>query len=169
MVSKESIHIYIRRHKPKPALCEFCQKVPSREVANLKNHHYTKDINDYAWLCHRCHQALDKTSPPQVYDWNGKHHRPESIKKMSLTKQGMYDGKNNPFFGKHHTDEVIQKNRDAHLGKPGTRLGCHHTIKSRLKISLAMMGKIPWNKGKHGIYSEETKRKMVRKPIGVRI
>lgn len=147
MVSKVSIHQYIRRHKPKPILCEGCYKCPPREVANLKNHHYTKDINDYAWLCHRCHQAFDKTTPQDLYDWNGKHHRQESIEKMSLTKQGMYDGEKNPFFGKHHSDEAIQKNRDAHLGKPGNRLECHHTETSKLKMSLAMKGRVPWNKG----------------------
>lgn len=128
-------------------LCETCGKCPPRELANLKNHHYTKDINDYSWLCHRCHQALDKTSPPQVFDWNGKQHRPESIKKMSLSKQGMYDGEKNPFFGKRHSSEAKKKNRDAHLGKPGNRLGCHHTETSKQKMSNAMKGRTSWNKG----------------------
>lgn len=42
-------------------------------------------------------------------------------------------------------------------GEIGCRLGKHHTEQSRLKMSEAMKGKIPWNKGKHGIWSEEAK------------
>jgi len=27
-----------------------------------------------------------------------------------------YKGKNNPFYGKHHTEKINEKNRTAHLG-----------------------------------------------------
>ena len=36
-------------------------------------------------------------------------------------------GENNPFFGKKHTEESKEKNRQAHLGKPSARKGKHHT------------------------------------------
>lgn len=32
-------------------------------------------------------------------------------------------GQNNPFFGKHHTEESNEKNRQAHLGKPSPNKG----------------------------------------------
>ena len=58
--------------------------------------------------------------------------------------------------GKHHTEEAKEKNRQAHLGKPGTFKGKQHTEKSKEKMRLANMGKEPWNKGKKvGPQSEE--------------
>lgn len=41
----------------------------------------------------------------------------ESRRKMSEGKKGKYTGENSPFFGKHHTEEAKEKNRQAHLGK----------------------------------------------------
>lgn len=147
MVCKVTIHKHMRKRKPKPLFCEFCKERPARDLANLKNHNYTENINDYIWLCHRCHQKLDKTTPSDLYDWNGKKHRLESIEKMSKTKTGMYSGKNNPFYGKHHTIENLEKNRIAHLGNT-IRKGSHHTEESKRKMSISMKGRIPWNKGR---------------------
>jgi hypothetical protein len=47
-------------------------------------------------------------------------------------------GKKNPFYGRKHSDE------------------------SKRKILLSHRGQIPWNKGKVGVYSEETLLKMRR-------
>jgi DNA mismatch endonuclease (patch repair protein) len=44
--------------------------------------------------------------------------------------------------------------------------GKKHTRKAIKKMRLAHKGAKPWNKGKTGIYSEETKKKMGVKPIG---
>jgi len=38
------------------------------------------------------------------------------------------------------------------------RLGTHHTEETREKISKSKLGSTPWNKGKSGIYSDETRR-----------
>lgn len=43
------------------------------------------------------------------------------------------------------------------------RQGNTHNLSSRNKLSKSLKGNIPWNKGKTGIYSEETLQKM-RKP-----
>ena len=42
----------------------------------------------------------------------------------------------------------------------GSFSGMHHSEESRRKMSESRKGKVPWNKGKHGIYSEESCRKM---------
>ena len=39
----------------------------------------------------------------------GRPHREESKRKMSVAKQGMYDGDKNPFFGKTHSQVSIDK------------------------------------------------------------
>lgn len=44
-------------------------------------------------------------------------------------------GKKNPFYGRHHTEEAREKNRQAHLGKPGSRKGipCSEETKAKLR------------------------------------
>lgn len=40
---------------------------------------------------------------------NGFHHKEESKQKMSASKNGIYMGENNPFYGKHHSKEQTEK------------------------------------------------------------
>lgn len=47
----------------------------------------------------------------------GKKLSEEVKRKLSLLRKG----KNNPFYGKHHTQEAIEKNRKAHLGLKGEK------------------------------------------------
>jgi len=56
---------------------------------------------------------------------------------------------------KGHTvsDEHRQKVAESLKGKP-------KSTEARQKMSESMKGRIPWNKGKHDIYSEETRKKM---------
>ena len=53
-----SVHIWVRKHKVKPLLCEECHKVPPRELANISGK-YLRDINDYRYLCIKCHRRED--------------------------------------------------------------------------------------------------------------
>ena len=74
--------------------------------------------------------------------WNkGKPMSVESKKKMSEALKGRIS----PMKGKHPSQETIEKNRLAHLGKPSWNKG-----KKGLQVS--------WNKGKP--WSEETKQRM---------
>lgn len=57
-VGYEGLHCWIRRHKPKSELCESCGKVPPRDLANISQE-YKRDINDFEWLCRRCHMVKD--------------------------------------------------------------------------------------------------------------
>lgn len=53
------IHKWIREHKSKPLLCEYCKKQKKLSLANIKGHKYTRKIEDYKWLCYKCHSILD--------------------------------------------------------------------------------------------------------------
>ena len=46
-----------------------------------------------------------------------KHSDPEIYKRHSEKMKGRYAGEKNPFFGKKHSKESIDKNRQAHLNK----------------------------------------------------
>jgi hypothetical protein len=57
-VSYKSLHQWVRRHKPKISFCEECNKSESYDVANISGE-YKRDINDFQWLCRRCHMQKD--------------------------------------------------------------------------------------------------------------
>ncbi len=72
----------------------------------------------------------------------------ETLNKMSEAQKGKRVGENNPFYGKHHTEETKNKNSISHKNK-------HPSEKTKLKMSEAKKEFIPWNKGMKGCYSEE--------------
>ncbi len=53
-----SLHDWIRDHKPKPDLCENCKKDKPYDLANISGE-YKRDVNDFEWLCRRCHMKKD--------------------------------------------------------------------------------------------------------------
>ena len=53
-----AIHSWIRKYKFKPRVCEYCKKNPPYDVANISGK-YKRDINDYEWLCRKCHMLSD--------------------------------------------------------------------------------------------------------------
>lgn len=57
-VGYDSLHRWIERNKPKIELCENCNKEKSYDLANISGE-YKRDIDDYKWLCRRCHMKED--------------------------------------------------------------------------------------------------------------
>ena len=55
----KAIHEYLKRNYKPPKFCEHCKKIRKLVLANLKNHDYTRNIKDYAWLCISCHLQFD--------------------------------------------------------------------------------------------------------------
>ena len=53
------IHNWVRYHKPKQEGCTICYKIKKLELANISGD-YSKDIDDYLWLCKKCHIQFDK-------------------------------------------------------------------------------------------------------------
>lgn len=47
----------------------------------------------------------------------GKHHSPETLKRLSEAKKGKYKGNENPNYGKKHTQEAKEKMRTSRKGK----------------------------------------------------
>ena len=58
-MKSRAIHESLKRKNKKPSLCQYCKKDRKLNLANIKNHNYTRDIKDYRWLCSRCHSKLD--------------------------------------------------------------------------------------------------------------
>jgi len=57
-IGYEALHGWIRRNKPKIDICEKCKIQPSRDLANISGQ-YKRDINDFEWLCRKCHMVSD--------------------------------------------------------------------------------------------------------------
>jgi len=57
-VGYSALHNWIRRHKPKPELCERCNKTKPYDLSNVSGN-YQRDIKDYKWLCRTCHINYD--------------------------------------------------------------------------------------------------------------
>ena len=53
-----ALHAWIRRHKPKSELCEDCKKNKPYDLSNVSGE-YKRDINDFKWLCRKCHMKSD--------------------------------------------------------------------------------------------------------------
>ena len=54
----ESLHRWVRKHKPQPSLCETCNKRISYDLANISQE-YKMDLNDWEYLCRSCHMKSD--------------------------------------------------------------------------------------------------------------
>lgn len=57
-VGKNSLHGWVKRRKIKPELCERCNKTEPYDLANISGK-YKRDINDYEWICRKCHIHSD--------------------------------------------------------------------------------------------------------------
>ena len=53
-----AIHCWIKRHKSKPELCDNCGLKKPVEITNISGK-YKRDINDFKWLCRKCHMESD--------------------------------------------------------------------------------------------------------------
>ncbi len=53
-----AIHEWVNNHKKKPDLCECCKKVPPFDLANISGE-YKRDIDDWEYLCRKCHMVKD--------------------------------------------------------------------------------------------------------------
>lgn len=57
-VGYSSLHEWITKHKLKPKVCEECKEAPPYDLANISGK-YKRDVNDFEWLCRRCHMKKD--------------------------------------------------------------------------------------------------------------
>lgn len=101
-----SLHDWVKWHKPKVALCEICGEKPPQDLANISGE-YKRDINDYKWLCRRCHMESDDRLNQII----SRNKSLEFRKKISIEKTGkkLWENKTHPWVGKHHTEESKRK------------------------------------------------------------
>lgn len=59
-VSYIGLHKFLRENKPKPNKCESCGKSARLDIACVTGK-YTRNFEDYQWLCRSCHRKFDDT------------------------------------------------------------------------------------------------------------
>lgn len=57
-VSYKSLHEWVKNHTPKPSFCQICGIKPPYDLANISGK-YLRDLNDWQYLCRRCHMISD--------------------------------------------------------------------------------------------------------------
>lgn len=58
-INLKSKHRRMKKLKKDNKLCEICDSMKDLEMSN-KDHTYKEDINNWQWLCHKCHIEFDK-------------------------------------------------------------------------------------------------------------
>lgn len=116
---------------------------------------------------------------PQVKYWNDNnivwtmHHWDTSLKKSNPDRYNMWMIEDlipmtRDWHNVMHTTNHRFRNymRKKHLNKTSYWKGKQRPIETRQKISKALIGHTPWNKGKTGVYSEDTLRIMSESKLG---
>lgn len=58
-VEYSGVHTWVRRHNVKSEVCDLCGKKTTRlDLAN-KRGNYVRDIEEWNWLCRKCHMQSD--------------------------------------------------------------------------------------------------------------
>lgn len=57
-ISYLAIHNYIKKRKLKPEYCIICNDKKKLELCSI-DHTYTRNIDDWIWLCKECHSLFD--------------------------------------------------------------------------------------------------------------
>lgn len=59
-VNYDAAHRWLTKNKPKPPVCEMCRERPPVELSfNHKVGNWTRNTEDYQWLCTSCHKLKD--------------------------------------------------------------------------------------------------------------
>ena len=108
----------------------------SREQLKMHDMYYNRPYYELIFLTHAEHMHLHMKGENNPF--YGKHHSDETLRKISESHKNM-------------SDETLRKISEANKGENNPFYGKHHSEETRRKISEA-------HKGKH--LSDETKRKM---------
>jgi hypothetical protein len=81
-----ALHAWVRKRLPKPDLCVSCKEKPPYDLANISQE-YKRDINDFEWLCRKCHIGKEKRFINNRF--KGYVRTNEYKKRMSEIKKGI--------------------------------------------------------------------------------
>jgi len=62
-VKYTGLHTWVKRHLPKPDLCQNCKNRLAIDLANVTQQ-YKRDLLNWKWVCRKCHFLIDKKYHP---------------------------------------------------------------------------------------------------------
>lgn len=90
LVGYKRLHFWLRRKLPKPSGCVDCGESKPLEVANISQT-YKRDLEDWEWLCRRCHMVKDGRISNLVRNQHPKRYakcgRPIVSRKLNICMQ----------------------------------------------------------------------------------
>lgn len=122
------------------------------ETGGNKNKHLSEDVRQRISKSEKGKLVSEETRKKISKINKGRQLSDTTRQKMSETHRRLKTRPPSP-RGRHPTEETRKKIRDSNLGQKRTE-------QSRKNMSAAHMGKTPWNAGKKGVFSEETRKKM---------
>lgn len=59
-VGYHALHIWVRSRLPIPSLCQICNNIPPKDLANVTGI-YSRDLDNWKYMCKRCHNVFDRS------------------------------------------------------------------------------------------------------------
>ena len=92
----------------------------------------------------------------------------ETKMKISLSRKDKYKGENHPLYGKHHSETTKKKismnsgskREEVRLKISKSSKGKTLSNETKFKISESNKGKVPWNKGKAGYLTDDSRKRI---------
>jgi group I intron endonuclease len=123
----------------------FCKEIELIEAEQF----FIDSYNPYFNICKIAGNSLGYKHTSETKE---KFHKRKISEETRKKLSEAHKGKESHMKGKTASKETREKQRLAKLGK---KRGAN-SLEHNLKIGMANRGIIPWNKGKSGVYSEET-------------
>lgn len=60
-----ALHDWVKKMLAMPLACGQCEEVRLLSLANISGL-YTRDLNDWRWLCYSCHKKMDLQNPKRA-------------------------------------------------------------------------------------------------------
>ena len=118
------LHRWVRKHKPKTDSCQSCGLNKRLQLANISGE-YRKDIDDYEWLCIKCHyEKYHRKYPPghKCVDCGSEE---TTIEINGITLRwccGRCSKCQSKYYNKHNRAKMTQYVRDWRARKRATNL-----------------------------------------------
>ena len=78
--------------------------------ANYGNHyHLSEEARAKISLCHKGKKQSPESVEKRISQIRGRPMSDERKQRMSITRKGLYGGEKNPFYGKHHSQDTLNK------------------------------------------------------------
>lgn len=82
-VGNMGLHDWVKRHLPKPDLCQRCFTQPPYDLANVTGI-YKRDLQNWKYLCRKCHMEFDGRLLARV---KGRFVSPKRVKVYSVLRR----------------------------------------------------------------------------------